>query len=64
MGQEGPEHFMTSARSLKRVIFSCLQFIHFYCSIFQSAGDMWTACVGQLTEDHQEALKKALEEES
>ncbi|KAK2573809.1 Importin-5 [Acropora cervicornis] len=30
----------------------------------QSAGDMWTACVGQLTEDHQEALKKALEEES
>ncbi|CAH3175486.1 unnamed protein product [Porites lobata] len=30
----------------------------------QSAADMWTACVGQLTELHQESLKQALETES
>jgi len=30
----------------------------------QSAADMWTACVGQLTELHQESLKQALEAES
>ena len=30
----------------------------------QSAADMWTACVGQLTEVYQESLKQALEAES
>lgn len=32
--------------------------------LIQTAADMWTVCVGQLTEVHQEALKQALEEES
>ena len=40
--------------------------VYVFCvtHVSQSAADMWTACVGQLTELHQESLKQALEAES
>ena len=39
-------------------------YVFYVTRVSQSAADMWTACVGQLTELHQESLKQALEAES
>lgn len=39
-------------------------YVFYVTHVSQSAADMWTACVGQLTELHQESLKQALEAES
>ena len=62
--------------SCRRCIFSLFLMFDLLCHISsrvyvfcvmhfsQSAADMWTACVGQLTELHQESLKQALEAES